>query len=159
MPLSLLLRYFRLLIWYAEARLNYLLSRALAETLHLLWVGIAALIALLCLSAALLLALSHLLSPPMALLLTGLLWGLIAIISAFFLRPWLYKRFQTGRHLYRMTLARAGLRLMEKNLLSRPPQLSPSSSLVASLLPLLSQWIAKWLKTRIRQLLRKISPL
>jgi hypothetical protein len=105
------------------------------------------------------LALSYLLSPPMALLLTGLLWGLIAIISAFSLKPWLYKRFQTGQHLYRMTLARAGLRLMEKNLLSRPPRLSPSSSLVASLLPLLSQWIAKWLKTRIRQLLRKISPL
>jgi hypothetical protein len=94
----------------------------------------------------------------MALLLTGLLWGLIAILSAFSLKPWLYKRFQTGRHLYRMTLARAGLRLMEKNLLSRPPRLS-RSSLMAFLLPLFSEWLAKWLKTRIRQLLRKISPL
>ena len=155
MRLSLALRYLRLLLWYTEAHLSYLLSRILADTLQLLWVGLSVFIALLCFSAALLFAFAHYLGLPLALLLTGLLWLLIAIGSNLFLKPWLHKRFQTGRQLYRMTLARSGLRLLEKKLFSP----SPPSSLWAPLLPLLSQWLWKWLQTKIRRFFRKLLPL
>ena len=155
MRLSLALRYLRLLLWYTEAHLSYLLSRILADTIQLLWVGISTFIALLCFSAALLFALTNLLGLPLALLLTGLLWVLIAIASSLLLRPWLHKRFQTGRYLYRMTLARSGLRLLEKKLLSP----SPPSPLWSSLLPLLSRWLWKWLQTKLQQFFRKLLPL
>ncbi len=155
MRLSLVLRYLRLLIWYTEAHLSYLLSRILADTIPLLWVGLSVFIALLCFSGALLLALAHHLGLPLALLLTGLLWILIAIGSNLFLKPWLHKHFQVGRHLYRMTLARSGLRLLEKKLLSP----SPPSPIWDSLLPFLSRWLWKWLQAKIRQFFRKLLPL
>ncbi len=150
---SLFFRYLRLLTWYTEARLSYLLSRTLADTLHLLWVGIALFIALLCFSAAFLFALAKPLGLSTALLLTGLLWTLLAAASLLFLKPWLYKRFQTRRHLYRMTIAQSGLRLIEKRLF---PAASESPSIWASLLPILSQWLWKWLQTRLRQSLRTL---
>lgn len=152
MRFSLALRYLRLLIWYTEAHLSYLLGRILADTIQLLWVGLSLFIALLCFSAALLFALANSLGLPLALLLTGLLWVLIGIGSNFFLKPWLHKRFQTGRHLYRMTLARSGLRLLEKKLLSS----SPPSPIWASLMPLLSRWLWKWLQTKLLQFFRKL---
>jgi hypothetical protein len=120
---SWLLRYVRLLTWYTEARLSYLLSLTLAETIRLVWIGLAVFVGLLCLSAALVLAIKPLIGPPLALLLAGFFWLLVASASVFFLGPYLHKRFQTGRHLYRMTLARAGLRLLEKNLNARQRRL------------------------------------
>ena len=157
MRASWIVRYVRLLTWYAEARLSYLLSRTLSETLLFAWTGLAVLIALLCLSGALVLAMEPLVGVPMALLLAGLLWLIIAVGSVLLLGPYLHKRFQTGRHLYRMTLARAGLRLLEKNL-SAPPATS-SPGFFALFGPLLSRWLSQWLLRRFQRLLRKISPL
>lgn len=157
MRASWLVRYVRLLTWYTEARLSYLLSRTLVETILLVWTGLAIFIALLCLSASLVMAIKPLVGLPLALLLAGFLWLLVAAASVFFLRPYLHKRFKTGRHLYRMTLARAGLRLLEKNLTTPPAASSPG--FVGLIELFLSRWLSRWLLRRFQQLLRKISPL
>jgi hypothetical protein len=154
---SWLLRYVRLLTWYTEARLSYLLSHTLAETIRLVWIGLAVFVGLLCLSAALVLAIKPLIGPPLALLLAGFFWLLVASASVFFLGPYLHKRFQAGRHLYRMTLARAGLRLLEKNLTAPPAAAAPG--FLGLLGSFLSRWLSRWLMRKFQQFLRKMIPL
>jgi hypothetical protein len=151
-----LYRYLRLLIWYWEARLSLQVARFLTEFLTVLWIGGSLLIALLLGTAAFITWLQSVIGWPGAFLAATALWLGLGIGSFPLIRFWLKRRFRTGQFMYRMIMARAGLRLIEETSFTHDTSRRLiDTPVVLALMPILKRWLWHWLRNQFFTLLRR----
>ncbi|MCS7152752.1 MAG: hypothetical protein N2253_02745 [Bacteroidia bacterium] len=143
------LRYIRLLSIVVEARIEIALSRWSARVLSLLISAIAGGMALFFAAVGLAAWVAGAANWGKGFLVGAGLWAVILILQLTYGQVWLRRRLTPQEALYRLRLAQAGIRLIEKSL--RPPAFS--SLLVSNLYrylgnliwSLIRRWLRKWI--------------
>ncbi|MEN2991951.1 MAG: hypothetical protein ABDH91_00150 [Bacteroidia bacterium] len=147
------LRYARLWIVALEARTELVLGRWAARILAVIFLGLALAFTLTLATLALIAVIAGFPRWSLAFGLAALIWMGFSWLLALFLPRWLYRRLMARQSLYRLRLAQAGMRLIEKT--ATPPPTEPSAllNLLPSLLPILWKkviWpiLRRWLPFR-----------